>query len=146
MTPTTAELLTGNLIVLSTPPPPESSGDYAGGMVGVTGMISILAAQEAERGAAVRVAENAMLRELFVRAGAYDAGLGDRLVEAAGVSDGDLSISALDAANAILRRTLIALHEAVEAAGDAALDREILGLYQRMAQGRRLELPSMPGA
>ena len=91
MTPTTAELLLGNMKVLATPPPPESAGDYAGGMVGVTGMISVLAAQEAERGAAVRVAENAAIRGLLTRAGR---------AETASVDDGDLSITMLDAANA----------------------------------------------
>lgn len=145
MTPTTAELLAGNLRVLSTPPPAESAGDYAGGMVGVTGMISALAAQEAERGAAARVAENAMIRAVFAKAGGYDGALGGRLRAAAGVGDGDLTITSLDAANATLRRTLIALHEAVESTNDAALEREILQLYRAMAEGRRLELPSLPG-
>jgi hypothetical protein len=116
MTPTVTELLAGNFRLLATPPPPESAGDYTSGMIGVTGMISALAAQEAERGAAVRIAENAMLRALFSRAGAYDAGLDGRLSGAASSDDGDLSITALDAANATLRRALIALHEAVEAA------------------------------
>ncbi len=43
------------------------------------------------------------------------------------------TVPALDAANARLRRLLIALHERVEAAGDAAMNRKILALYVRMA-------------
>ena len=136
MTPTTAELLAGNMKALATPPPPESAGDFMGGMVGVTAMISVLAAQEAERGAAVRVAENTAIRTLLERGGRG---------EAAAVGDGDLSITALDAANATLRRALISLHEAAEVAGDVALEREILTLYGEMARGRRLELPTLPG-
>jgi hypothetical protein len=93
VTPTTAELLAGNMKALASPPPPEASGDFAGGMVGVTAMISVLAAQEAERGAAVRVAENAAIRALLTRAGRGEAATAD---------DGDLSITALDAANATL--------------------------------------------
>jgi hypothetical protein len=134
MTPTTAELLAGNMLVLSNPPPPESAGEYAGGMIGVTGMISVLAAQEAERGAAVRVAENAAIRTVLARAGVT--------VE---VEQGQLTISALDADNAVLRRALIEVHEAAEVAADTEREREILALYRVMAAGRRLELPSMPG-
>ena len=58
----------------------------------------------------------------------------------------DLSITALDALNAKLRLALIAVHEAVEAKADATLDREILTLYQAMADRRMLVLPVMPGS
>lgn len=131
MTPTTAELLVGNLLALANAPPPESAGAYGAGMVGVTGMIAVLAAQEAERGVAVRVAENAAIR----------AALGVPAAE-----EPDLGVTALDAANAELRRALIAAHEAAEAEGDTARDRAFLTLYQRMADWRRLELPSLLGA
>ena len=57
----------------------------------------------------------------------------------------DLTWSSLDERNAQLRRLLIALHEAVEAAGDTSLDREILRLYRGMAQARRLDLPAALG-
>ncbi len=59
---------------------------------------------------------------------------------AARETDTDLSLTALDAANARLRRLLIELHTRVEDAGDTALDRAILALYVRMAEGRRLQL------
>ena len=52
MTPTVPELLLGNFLCLSEPPPPESSGDFLQARIGVTGMISLLCAQEAERGTA----------------------------------------------------------------------------------------------
>ncbi len=56
----------------------------------------------------------------------------------------DLSLEALDRANAALRRGLIALHEAVEAAEDLARHRVIVGLYGEMAERRSLELPPLP--
>lgn len=137
MTPTTAELLAGNMKVLSIPPPEESAGAYSGGMVGVTGMISLLAAQEAEQGAAVRVEETTAIREVLEKLAKY-ASVPQLPVP-------ELSISALDAVNADARRALISVHEQVEAAGDVDADQMILALYRRMARLRRLELPGMPG-
>ena len=64
--------------------------------------------------------------------------------EIASIGPTDLSLEALDRANAALRRGLIALHEAVEAAGDLARHREIVALYGEMAEKRRLDLPPLP--
>ena len=81
------------------------------------------------------------MRALFVRAAPkYDVKLGGRLRQAASGVDADFTWAGLDAANADLRRVLIALHEAVEAAGDRRQDREILNLYRDMARARRLDL------
>jgi hypothetical protein len=141
MTPTVPELLLGNFLCLMDPPPPESSGDFLQSRIGVTGMISLLCAQEAERGIEARVWENGAIRTLLTRsAPAYGA----RFAEAAAGEDTDLSLAAMDRANADLRRALIDLHIAVETARDAALDTEIRGLYVRMADARRLDLPPLP--
>ncbi|MBI5942707.1 MAG: hypothetical protein HY859_20080 [Caulobacterales bacterium] len=141
MTPTVPELLMGNFLCLMEPPPPESSGDFLQSRIGVTGMISLLCAQEAERGIAARVWENGAIREMLTAAaGAY----GHRFADAAKGEDRDLSLAALDAANAALRRSLIDLHIAVEVARDAALDTAIRGLYVKMADARRLDLPPLP--
>ena len=143
MTPTVPELLMGNFLALMEPPPPESSGDFLQSRVAVTGMISLLCAQEAERGMAARVWENGAIRDLFARvAPAY----GPAFAEAAKGQDADFSLTAMDAANAALRRSLIALHIAVETARDAALDTEIRGLYVQMAEARRLDLPPLPAS
>ena len=146
MTPTLPEILTGVVLTLSTPPDSETAGDFHGGMLGVCVMLSTLAAQEAERGPGAAAFENAAIRALCTRAAAaYDAQLEGRLTAAAAISDGDATLSALAAANAELRRVLIALHEAAETAGDTALDREILQLYADMAARRRLDLPQPAG-
>lgn len=141
MTPTVPELLMGNFFCLIEPPPPESAGDFQQGRIAVTGMIALLCAQEAERGIAARVWENGAIREALVNAaGVY----GQRFADAARGEDSDLSLTALDAANAALRRALIDLHIAVETARDAALDTAIRALYVKMADARRLDLPPLP--
>jgi hypothetical protein len=68
MNPTLSELLIGNLVTLSEPPPPESAGDFMGGKIAVIGMLSFLCAQEAEKGAAVRASENEHIRAVFSEA------------------------------------------------------------------------------
>ena len=143
MTPTVPELLLGNFLCLMDPPPPESSGDFLQSRIGVTGMISLLCAQEAERGIAARVWENGAIRALLARAAPT---YGAAFAEAANGEDTDLSLAAMDAANAALRRALIDLHIAVETARDAALDTVIRGLYVQMAEARRLDLPPLPAS
>jgi len=137
MTPTTSELLVGNFMALAVPPPPESMGEFLSGRVSVVGLISLLAAQEAENGVAVRFWENGAIADLLAKAGASVPSAAD---------PSDLSIAALDVQNADLRRLLIAVHEAAELEGNLALDREILSLYQAMADRRMLVLPPLPGA
>lgn len=147
MNPSLSELLMGNVAAVSEPPPPEAMGDFLSSKISVIAMISLLGAQEAEKGVAVTVAENRRLRELFARAAqAWDAKLGGRLAEAAKGEDADLRVSILDASNSQLREALIALHEAVEEDASAegrALDAEIIELYGEMARARRLDLPPM---
>jgi len=135
MTPALPDMLLGQAMALSAPQPPESTGDYMAGRVGMIAMLAILAAQEAERGLAARTWENGALIALFERATpAYDAVLAEDRT--------DHGWGALDRANADLRRVLIRLHEAAEDRRDSSLDREILALYQAMAKARHLDLPS----
>ena len=146
MTPSLPDILIGQCAALAMPLPPEAEGDYAAGRLGLLVMLAALAAQEAERGVAARIWENQTLRALFAKAGqAYDGELDGRLGPAAAGVDHDLSWSALDRANADLRRLLIALHEAAEGRRDGALDRDILALYGRMAHERRLAFPAVMG-
>lgn len=142
MSPTLPDILMGQALSLSTPMPPEASGDYLAGRMGLMVLLATLAAQEAERGIAARVWENSALRSLFAKAAhAYDGVLDGRLAIVAAGADADLAWRALDGANAELRRVLIALHEAVEQRRDGALDLEILELYREMARRRRLDPP-----
>lgn len=125
MTLTAADILAGNARVIAGLAGQESGPEFAGAKLGVVAMLSVLAAQEAATGAAVRVAENAAIRALLGEGGA----------------DQDLTIPALDAANAALRRRLIDHHAALAARGED--DSAVLALYRRMAEGRMLVLPPM---
>ena len=129
MTPTLPDILIGQAVALMTPMPPEAGGEYLAGRMGMLAMLAGLAAQEAERGPAARVWENGAIRALLAKAGV-----------APDTADENLAWSALDAANAELRRALIRLHEAAEDRGDRTLQIEILDLYRQMAKARRLEL------
>jgi hypothetical protein len=140
MTPSVPEIIRGCVVALATPAPPESAGDFAAGRVGIVSMLLSLAAQEANKCVGATIAENADIRALFAGAVVSDPPLRDHVATAAAETDADLTIAGLDAANARLRRLLIALHEHVEAVGDDGLDRQITALYLRMARGRRLEL------
>jgi hypothetical protein len=138
MTPSVLEVMYGCAAALAQPPSPDAGPEYIASRFGMISMLANLAAQEADRAAAAAIAENADIRGLFAEASAHDAALGGRLAKASKDVDADLSLTALDAANARLRRLLIELHERVEHVGDAASDRTILALYVRMARGRRL--------
>lgn len=143
MTPTVPELLMGNFLAMLDAPPAESAGDFMQARIGVTGMISLLCAQEAERGIEARAWENTAIRALLAgSAGRY----GERFAEAAAGLDTDLSLAAMDRANAALRTALIDLHIAVEEARDGPLDTQIRALYVKMADARRLDLPPMPAS
>ena len=143
MTPALPELLAGQAAALAAVQPPEAGGDYAVGRIGMIAMLAALMAQEAERGIAARVWENAAIRTLLAGVNVtYDDACAGAFRAASAGLDKDLNWSALDQANARLRRLLIRLHEMAEACGDTALDADILELYRDMAHHRRLEFPS----
>lgn len=139
MTPSLPDILVGNFMCMADPGPPEQQGEFMAGKVGLVALLSLLAAQETERGVAARVEENALIRATLDEA-ASDYGLD---ASAWPVTQG-LTIAALDVVNATLRRALIALHEAIEAKGDTARHQAILRLYAKMADLRRLDLPPLP--
>lgn len=140
MTPTVRDVLQGCVVALGRPAPPEAGPEYAAGRIGMVGTLTMLAAQLADRAAADALTENTAIRALLREAQAHDGALGGRLLAAADEADSDWSVPALDAANARLRRLLTELHQAVEAANDAATDAKILALYIRMAAIRRMTL------
>jgi len=138
MTPSVREVMAGVGAALSVPPSPDAGPDYFASRVGMVSMLAGLAAQEANRAAAATIAENADIRSVFRDAAPRYLDLD--LAPVAAEEDPDLTIVALDAVNARLRRLLIRLHEAVEAKGDRQTNAVVLDLYVRMAAGRRLSL------
>jgi hypothetical protein len=141
MTPALPDILRGNFLCLAIPAPVESQGEFMTGRVGVIALLSLLAAQEVERGTTARVWENSAIAMVLIEAAET---YGVQYAELAETITKDLSLEALDRANAALRRGLIALHEAVEVAGDLTRHRAIVGLYGEMAERRRLDLPPLP--
>jgi len=139
MTPSLPDILVGNFMCMADPGPPEQQGEFMAGKVGLVALLSLLAAQEAERGAASRVTENALIRAALTEAAA-DYGLEVAILP----STDEVTFSALDRVNAALRTALIGLHAAVEARDDTARHHAILRLYVKMADLRRLDLPPLP--
>lgn len=137
MTPTLPEILRGNFMSLAIPATPDMAGDFMTTRVGVIALLNLLAAQEAERGTAAAVRENAAILDLLNSATTYAIDLH--------TATDDPDPAAIDARNAALRRALIVLHELVEQRGDTALDARIIALYATMAEGRKLVLPPLPG-
>lgn len=112
---------------------PNMAPGYSQGSASTLAMVLILSAQEYGRAAETRAWENDRMRSMLARAGLE-----------VGEPAASLSIADLNAENAKLTRSLIALHEAVEAhAGpqDEALESEILDFLKESAARRRLYLP-----
>lgn len=106
---------------------------YAQGGASTVALVMILAAQEYAKGADTRIWENARMAELLAASGIAD----DTRAASNTIAD-------LNAANATLRKKLIALHESVEGqSGDAArkAEREILVFLKESGDRRRLHLP-----
>lgn len=148
MNPTVPELLMGSLVAISEPPNEDSAGDFTTGKFVVLGLLSFLCAQEAEKGAATRHAENEAMRRLFADAAreAWAPELSLELERLSNARDDDLTLTGLDAANAELRHALIRLQEAVEAVAHTARQRRILQLLVDHARARALTLPGEPAS
>lgn len=117
---------------------------YGQGSATTTGVLLLMVAQEFNRAAAIRKAENDAMRALFAEvAGRMPAPLASALRGAAGEQDADLSVQALDAANAGLKKLLVEVHAAAEVAGDRGLDHRIVRLMQGWAARRQVFLPAM---
>lgn len=100
---------------------------FGGSTLTVTGLLAILAAQEADRAAAWRIADIEAMAAL----------LGD----AAPPRTGGWTLTELDADWARFSEATIAAHAAAEAAGDSARDRAFLAFYRESAARRELGWP-----
>jgi hypothetical protein len=117
---------------------------YAQGAAALTSFMLILSAQEYDRAAEIRAADNADMRALFAalapRIG--DATLKQKLESAAASREISLKVSALDEANYELRRLLIAVQEHVEIQGDSHNgERRIWAILKASADRRVLKMP-----
>jgi len=121
---------------------PNLNVHYLQGSLAVQALLLKFAAREYERGADIRFAENADMRALFAELAPNigDAGLRAQLMAAAATKDTSLAISALNAANAELRRLLIALQIHIEDTGDSAAQKRIWEALNTMASRRVVSL------
>lgn len=121
---------------------PALNGNYSQGTAAIMSLLMKFAGREYERGADIRVTENADIRALFAelapRVG--DSGLRKRLEEAVATRDTSLAISALNAANHDLRRTLIGLQIWVEGNGTHDDRKRIWDVLKAMADRRIVSL------
>ena len=115
---------------------------YLQGATAIHGLLMKFAAREYERGADIRAAENADIRALFAELGCEvrDAALEAQLAEAAAERDMSLTISALDASNAALRKLLITLHVHLEEHKARAAEKRVWHLLKTMAARRAMPL------
>lgn len=119
---------------------------YAQGSTAMLSFLILFAAQEYERGAEIRVADNADMRAVFGELSPLvaDRTLQAKLADAASSVEPSLLISALDTYNAGLRALLIALHAYLETAdGTAARDgeRRVWQVLKASATRRLLKTP-----
>ncbi len=118
---------------------------YAQGQATLNAVMLSLAAQQYDRAAEIRVAENRDLRALFAELAPQvtDASLKTQLGAASRGEDASLRIAALNEANYALRRLLIALHAHIEDAPGVvarAAERRIWSVLRAAASRRQLVL------
>jgi hypothetical protein len=126
---------------------PQLPAGYLQGTASLIAMLAMMAAQEYERGADIRAAENADMRTLFTELAPHmsESSLKARLLAAAETKDTSLAISALNNANYELRHLLIELQAHVEQqpgahARDA--ERRIWAMLKAAADRRLVRVPA----
>ena len=127
---------------------PNLTAEYSAGSIGIMSMMIFMTAEEYDRAAEIRAAENAEMRALFAEAAGLieDAALKAKLAEAAKGRDASLRISALDAENSALAALLIELQVHVEestASWAAGLEAHIWDYIVTAADRRKLPFPSL---
>ena len=115
---------------------------YPQGQASLLSFMLVMCGQEYERGADVRAGENNDMRALFraLSPEVTDKGLGEQLAAAADTRDESLTISALNASNAELRRLLIALQDHLERKDNRAAQTRIWEQLKRSAARRLIKL------
>lgn len=127
---------------------PHLNAEYSVGNVSIMGLMLFMAAEEHDRAAEIRVAENGEMRALFVHAATLveEAALKAKLAAAASGKDASLRIKALDAGNASLAGLLVELQAHVEASKApwaAGLEVRIWDYLLASTERRKLPFPSL---
>jgi len=148
MKPEADQLLNMSAMQLLTQILPQLPAGYAQGTASLLAVLSMMAAQEYERGAEIRASENGDMRALFRELAPMvdDVVLKQKLSDAGERKGASLAISALDAANYELRRLLIELQTNIEnlAGPDAReAERRIWSVLKASAERRLVRLPAI---
>ncbi len=143
MKPEVDQILNVSAMQLMSGLAPQLAASYAQGSAALIGFMMMLSAQEYDRAADIRAAENADLRALFAEiAGVVkDAALKIKLEAAAETEDASLKISALDTANHELRRLLIDAQVHIEALNARDAEKKIWKVLRASADRRVLKMP-----
>lgn len=117
---------------------------YGQGSATTTAVLLLMVAQEFNRAASIRKAENDAMRQLFRDvAGKASGPLALALKAAADRDDTDITVAALDKSNAELKTLLIELQVLAEDTRDTALEARIIRMMQAWAAARQVFLPAM---
>lgn len=127
---------------------PNLTAEYSAGSIGIMSMMIFMTAEEYDRAAEIRAAENAEMRALFAEAAGLvaDAALKAKLSEAAKGRDASLRVSALDKDNSALAGLLIELQAHMEestAPWSAGLEARIWNYLVAAADRRKLNFPAL---
>lgn len=127
---------------------PHLNAEYSMGNVGIMGMMMFMTAEEHDRAAEIRVAENTEMRALFGEAAqsVENAALKAKLADAVASGDASLRIKALDQSNAALSGLLVELQAHVEtskAAWAGPLEARIWDYLVAATERRKLPFPSL---
>jgi hypothetical protein len=148
MKPEVSDILTGVLGAVLTDIAPHLPEGYAQGSMSLIALLMIFSAQEYDRAAEVRRAENDAMRALFadVAGSVPDPDLRGRLERASRETDDSLRVSALNTSNAALKDLLIELHvltEESDAPWGRSADEMIWALLAEFTAARHLDMPAM---
>jgi len=117
---------------------------YGQGSATTTAVLLLMVAQEFNRAASIRKAENDAMRLLFRETAVKTGGaLGERLKAAGEGDDSDITVAALDKSNASLKTLLIELQIVAEDKNDTAVEARIIRMIQAWAAARLVFLPAM---
>ncbi|MBF2754055.1 MAG: hypothetical protein ISN29_02180 [Gammaproteobacteria bacterium AqS3] len=132
--------------VLATETSTLPAEEYQQGRVRMMGIALLMAAEDIAKGAEKHLQQNRAMTVLMLRAvagGQLDAGLKERLEEAAQSAPQDMTPAKLRTFNDLLRERLIELHEAAERTGLDELNDAIWDLLDAMTRSDRSELLEM---
>ena len=126
---------------------PDLRSPYLAGSAGLTSAVLMLVAEESDRAAHRLVEENRAIRGVFGDAGRLSppAALAERLNALSAGEDLDLHVSALQAANDDLRRTLIELHAFVEGETSTAAREVEAAIWAELSASTRRRVSMMGG-